>query len=384
METMDQIILTTDPSFNNNTVEPVVFNVIPKYILIITFISCVLSCLGGVTLIIIHTCALPRIRNFIRELLICLTVSNLFHIAADVFGAFMYYLYVEPDVKWRPFTKDVTVDDLCVAQSFVSSYAPFTEFLWTTVISVYYCSMLLRFEWVSNLSTRCGRVILHTVCWGVPGIVCVVALSMGVFGSTDTLYTGPWCWIRSSLSHTDQIFWMLITKKLWELLAYLSLGMCLVVQFLQTCNVTKRKLFSSSRLHNDSPQRSAPVFTGEGRSTPNTLRPGDRLFFYVWLIFIALRIWGTINFFLHLADLENGSYRNTLTGGETFLSAMQAFGDTGQAFGNFVVLCLCDREVRNSILCRRLNNSEHEGVHLLNSERFSKPETRVKKFESEA
>ena len=62
---------------------------------------------------------------------------------------------------------------------------------------------------------------------------------------------------------------------------------------------------------------------------------------YVWLILYVLRLWGTIRFVLFI--IHNVNY-----GG--WLLYLQAIGDPGQAFGNFVLFCVLDRTVRTKML----------------------------------
>lgn len=64
---------------------------------------------------------------------------------------------------------------------------------------------------------------------------------------------------------------------------------------------------------------------------------------YVWLAFILVRLWGTLRFILILSE---GNHDNA----DHVLQYFQAAGDPSQAFCNFILFCVLDKQVRRCII----------------------------------
>ncbi|KAH3849578.1 hypothetical protein DPMN_091981 [Dreissena polymorpha] len=52
-------------------------------------------------------------------------------------------------------------------------------------------------------------------------IITSAALGMDVLGANNSVGTGGWYWIRSSLSNRTQTVWMLLAGNSWEIACYL-------------------------------------------------------------------------------------------------------------------------------------------------------------------
>ena len=57
--------------------------------------------------------------------------------------------------------------------------------------------------------------------WGVPLAITVAAVALKKIGYDASDVSVGWCWIN--LEAEDRVLWMLLTGKLWELLAYVTL-----------------------------------------------------------------------------------------------------------------------------------------------------------------
>lgn len=57
--------------------------------------------------------------------------------------------------------------------------------------------------------------------WGVPLVITVAAVALKKIGYDASDVSVGWCWI--DLEAEDRVLWMLLTGKLWEMLAYVSL-----------------------------------------------------------------------------------------------------------------------------------------------------------------
>lgn len=63
--------------------------------------------------------------------------------------------------------------------------------------------------------------------WGVPLVLTVTAVSLGKIGYDASEVSVGWCWIRIHAS--DRVLWMLLTGKIWEFMAYLTLPVLYVL-----------------------------------------------------------------------------------------------------------------------------------------------------------
>lgn len=76
---------------------------------------------------------------------------------------------------------------------------------------------------VKHCITDCCVFSFDTVCysWGVPLAITVAAVSLQKIGYDASEVSVGWCWI--SIEEDDHVLWMLLTGKIWELLAYVIL-----------------------------------------------------------------------------------------------------------------------------------------------------------------
>ncbi|XP_052809859.1 G-protein coupled receptor 157-like [Mya arenaria] len=334
--------------------------VVPKYIIFLDTSSCGLSLISSAIIIMMFwpksPCRIPAdgITKHMRCLLVWLSIANSIHCTADFVGALWYYRVVQE--KANP---QHHLHGLCLAQGVLSSFAPFAEFLWTTVISLQITFLILgcgqsdtenersnRRRWVNF----CCDNKFPLVCWGLPALVCVFGLGFRVFGETGHLYSGPWCWIKKGLPQGWKIFWMFMTMKAWELLAYFSSAMCLTLKLAQVLDRWLRRVRGLT-LSGHSGSSVAGV-APEAPQEADTLQDADRTFFcVVWIIFYVFRVPGTINFILEIA--YPGSHKEQLNYIKNVLMGMEAFGDDAQAFGNLVFLVIFNKEVRAWLSCKR-------------------------------
>lgn len=90
------------------------------------------------------------------------------------------------------------------------------------------------------------------------------------------------------------------------------------------------------------------------------LRTEDENFCMAFAILYLVRIWGTIRFFM---SILNTRYSPGLNQADSILVYFHSYGDSAQAFWNFVLYCLLDKTVRQYFLSRGRNtviNSELE------------------------
>ena len=89
-------------------------------------------------------------------------------------------------------------------------------------------------------------------------------------------------------------------------------------------------------------------------SLADDLRHEER-FRLTWLVLYVLRIWGTIRFFIAVAN----DYSTQAQEVDKVLIYFQSIGDSGQAFCNFLIFCVFDKRVvsRLRLKCNKGNES---------------------------
>ncbi|MBV94914.1 hypothetical protein ESR_26738, partial [Eschrichtius robustus] len=93
----------------------------------------------------------------------------------------------------------------------------------STVLLAYPASRSLRPRW---LCREPGLTSPPPVCslflsWGVPLVITVAAVTLKKIGYDASDVSVGWCWI--DLEAEDRVLWMLLTGKVWEMLAYVTL-----------------------------------------------------------------------------------------------------------------------------------------------------------------
>lgn len=57
--------------------------------------------------------------------------------------------------------------------------------------------------------------------WGVPLAITIAAVALKKIGYDASNVSVGWCWVN--LDAEDRVLWMLLTGKVWEILAYVTL-----------------------------------------------------------------------------------------------------------------------------------------------------------------
>ncbi|XP_032242455.2 uncharacterized protein LOC5516684 isoform X2 [Nematostella vectensis] len=109
-----------------------------------------------------------------------------------------------------------------------------------------------------------------------------------------------------------------------KILVYISIG-----DFL-TALVNISGLWLSATLYNKVYScQGAPFLT---MGSIEAARKADRKFTFIPVIFILLRMWGTIRFFLYISGQGHPEYE--------WLRILHGIGDSSQGFANFVIFCV--------------------------------------------
>ncbi|XP_062566872.1 adhesion G-protein coupled receptor G6-like [Saccostrea cucullata] len=313
---------------------------------VVTLVSGFASILGGVALILSHI--FVRRLYFVRVLLICLTFADILQASGAVLGTTNYLTLSEQKRK--------DSNSFCVVQSFITTFSSVSSFIWTTVITIhlFYCFMKQISE------TKNYTIFLyHVAGWLVPAFISVVALESdklgrGTFNSgakdhdPGMISSGQWCWVKvnaTEITSTDIAF-MFLAGKGWEFATYLIAGAFYII--LMVNNYLRRRREDPSLWNSD------------------IVRADDERFCYTPFILYLLRIWGSTRFIFTII----GAYKNqTVDKVDSVLVYFHCIGDSSQAFANFLLFCVFDKDFRKEIYrgCNSRNNNE-EGTPLLSCE----------------
>jgi len=184
-------------------------------------------------------------------------------------------------------------------------------------------------------------IVFHIISWGLPALLITMAGAFRVLGgSADTeLYTGGWCWIRSGLSYDASLFWHLFAGKGWEVATYFA---TCIIYILIRMSLKKKLIYQAQETRLLS------------NTTLEVVQQMDRKLIWVPIIFVFIRIWGTIRFFLQVGNTEQSlDIANSIA-----LILLQGIGDSIQGFCNCILFCLFTKKVRKKIIdllrCRKI------------------------------
>ncbi|XP_012518066.1 PREDICTED: probable G-protein coupled receptor 157 isoform X2 [Propithecus coquereli] len=169
----------------------------------VVLLSCALSALGSGLLVATHA-LWPDLRSRARRLLLFLSLADLLSAASYFYGVLQDFA----GPSWD-----------CVLQGALSTFANTSSFFWTVAIALYLYLSIVR----AARGPRTDRLfwIFHVVSWGVPLAITVAAVALKKIGYDASDVSVGWCWI--DLGAEDRVLWMLLTGKLWEMLAYVTL-----------------------------------------------------------------------------------------------------------------------------------------------------------------
>uniref|UniRef100_A0A8C6VX94 G protein-coupled receptor 157 n=6 Tax=Nothobranchius TaxID=28779 RepID=A0A8C6VX94_NOTFU len=278
---------------------------------VVVLCTCVLSFLGS-SLIIITYIIWSDLRTTPRKLLAYLSVTDLLSAVSYAYGV------------WRAFLTD-SVD--CVVQGAISTFANTSSFFWTVAIAVYLYVFIVR----SSQRVADSLVTLfHLVSWCVPLIITVTAVSLQKIGYDASEVSVGWCWVK--IHAKDHVLWMLLTGKIWEFLAYLTLPVLYIL--------IKRHIHRAHAALSEY----RPILANGPQSNSFTSM-ADMKLTLIPIIFIFLRIWSTVRFLLLLTDSPVRQHPVLVT--------LHGIGNTSQGAANCIMFVLFTQPIRTRLFSQR-------------------------------
>ncbi|KAG3282071.1 G-protein coupled receptor 157 [Ictidomys tridecemlineatus] len=276
----------------------------------VVLLSCALSALGSGLLVATHA-LWPDLRSRARRLLLFLSLADLLSAASYFYGVLQDF----SGPSWD-----------CVLQGAVSTFANTSSFFWTVAIALYLYLSIVH----AARGPRTDRLLwaFHAVSWGVPLTITVAAVSLKKIGYDASDVSVGWCWI--DLEAEDRLLWMLLTGKLWEMLAYILLPLLYLLV---------RKHINRAR---EALSEYRPILCDTHQLQRRSSSVADKKLVLIPLIFICLRVWSTVRFVLTLC----GSPAVRIP----VLVVLHGIGNTFQGGANCIMFVLCTRAVRTRLV----------------------------------
>lgn len=124
----------------------------------ITLISASLSLVGGLALLLTYV-KIPDFRTSVHRLLVFLTIS-------DILTAFGYIIGTVNFLTLDDDQRNVT-DNMCIAQSFITTFSSLSSFAWTSIIAVHLYLLLRPNRYFDQ--DRFIQALYFTIGWIIPG-----------------------------------------------------------------------------------------------------------------------------------------------------------------------------------------------------------------------
>ncbi|XP_067302376.1 G-protein coupled receptor 157 [Pseudorasbora parva] len=270
--------------------------------------SCILSFFGSLLIICTYILWLD-LRTTPRKLLVYLSVS-------DLLSALSYFYGV-----LRIFDSD---SGDCIAQGAISTFANTSSFFWTVAIAIYLYVFIVK-----SSQRKADNLVLyfHLISWGVPFAITVAALSLHKIGYDASEVSVGWCWVN--IQAKDHVLWMLLTGKIWEFIAYVTLP---VLYILIKIHINRAHAALSEY---------RPILTSSPVSH-SLSSMADRKLTLIPIIFIILRVWSTIRFLLLLTDSSAGH--------NPVLVTLHGIGNTFQGAANCIMFVLFTPSIRSRLV----------------------------------
>lgn len=176
----------------------------------LTTITSILSFFGTLFIIVSYF-VWKDIRSKSRRILVYISIADFCTAVATVAATASFWLTGSE-------TKQV-----CFIQSIIGTLSVLCSFFWTAFMAVYlYLNVCKK---TSRLANRL-LYFFHMCGWGVPVVIVSIGASTNKLGNNGDQVTSGWCWVNKTLPWNEQVLWMFLAGKLWEIMA------CLVIVLL--------------------------------------------------------------------------------------------------------------------------------------------------------
>lgn len=183
---------------------------------VVSLVSGSLSIISSLCIIITYF-IWPEIRSISRQIIVFLSLADLFTALGYVIGSANYLQYGNGN-DTASFAADCEAfTRTCVVQSSITTWSSMASFWWTTILAVHlYVTLVKR-----HVSLP-GRFlpVCHLLAWVTPIMIVMPLLWTGQLGYSHVA-TSSWCFIKHQHHKFVQVMLILVGGKLWEILTYL-------------------------------------------------------------------------------------------------------------------------------------------------------------------
>lgn len=205
-------------------------------------------------------------------------------------------------------------------------------FIWTVLLSFFFYLTICRK--ISLESEKRFMRFFHVTAWGIPCVIALIAYFLKGAGMSHDLVTECGYWIMRVKTWLEVVLWMFITEEGWVILAYITITVFYVLVKLHI----KREL--STRFTPGS-----PFITNKAA---DVARKVDYKLTFIPLVFVMVRIWGTIMFFCLLACVPD-CWQTGHIPAIQWLAILNGIGDNIQGFTNFILFVLFTTKIRERL-----------------------------------
>lgn len=327
---------------------------------ILCVVSCSLSIIGCFAILYSYIKWREQ-RTTARLIVICIAVADMF---TAVGYLIMASFFLNSGVLGYSYNRSVFFSDkeysvlrgVCAGQSLLTTTSSMWSFWWTTVLAVH---MYLGFVWNKwSLSRRC-LPIYFGLCWGVPPVCSIPAMATGWLGLGCWSVSVTWCFVGTPSTEPCN-YWVqyvleAVEGKMWEIGAFLLISVLYVRIWIRLISIRRKRVDVERSLLLSSKRSSSAI---------------DWTVVLIPLVFLFIRAWGTVRYFLYLGNVTQYT-------ADSVLSAFQAIFDPSQGWTNAVIFLLLSRKTIDGIqtLWQGFKNCVRKDINSLKSI-FSKSQER--------
>lgn len=174
---------------------------------ILATITTVLS-LFGTLFIIVSFFLWKDIRTTSRRILVYISIADFLTCVATIAAITNF---------WLSGTEN---KEVCFVQSIIGTFSVLCSFFWTVSMALY---LYISVCWKNSRLAERLLYLFHVFGWGIPAIIATIAASTHKLGDNGNKVSAGWCWINIKLNWHEQIEWMLLAGKLWEIMAFCAI-----------------------------------------------------------------------------------------------------------------------------------------------------------------
>lgn len=186
---------------------------------IVSLVSSSLSIISSLCIIVTYF-VWPNIRSVSRQIIVFLSLADLFTALGYVIGSINHLQYDRNDTRGVT-TVCETFTRVCVVQSTVTTWSSIASFWWTIILAFH-----LYITLVKGHVSLSGRLLplYYFLAWVTPTIVVMALLWSDQLGYSHVAVS-TWCFIgqKSEGQKFLEIILVLLGGKLWEVITYAAI-----------------------------------------------------------------------------------------------------------------------------------------------------------------